>query len=365
MRRIIPLAVFALILIATIVVAIGTPSTPRAEAEDILMGLPSLDGFQVYFAEANGEASRFDRTEEGLSRLAGLIQMMGADLYTLEWRTGIPDDADLLIMAGPRTDMSTDQAAWLWAYLQNGGRLLLIADPMIDGNRALSMTRSFFDLVWSDMGIRGRNDVVVAQGELRSVIPPTEEPGDEEAEMPPAEPVEVPELLPNFTTGILNPTHPITANLTDELVFFAARSLEADETPREAVITTLISSSSEYYGETEFGVFQETGFAEYNIGVDTTRSELSLAAAYENAKTGTRLVLIGDRDFATNHAGLQTSPPYSPSFLYPGNVRFLLNAVSWLLNAESVEMTFPTPGPTVTPTITPSPTPITPTPEGE
>jgi hypothetical protein len=79
----------------------------------------------------------------------------------------------------------------------------------------------------------------------------------------------------------------------------------------------------------------------------------------ENIATGTRVVVIGDREFATNGGGLQTSPPYSASFLYPDNPRFLVNAVAWLLDVESnaSQLTFPTPGPTATPTTTPSPTP--------
>jgi len=79
----------------------------------------------------------------------------------------------------------------------------------------------------------------------------------------------------------------------------------------------------------------------------------------ENIASGTRIVLIGDREFATNGGGFETSPPYSGAFLYPGNVRFMLNAIAWLLDAEPVagEVSFPEPGPTATPTLTPTPTP--------
>jgi hypothetical protein len=63
----------------------------------------------------------------------------------------------------------------------------------------------------------------------------------------------------------------------------------------------------------------------------------------------------------TNGAGFQTSPPGSASFTHPANVRFTINAVTWLLNLESVTLSLPTPGPTSTPSITPSPT-LSPTP---
>ena len=73
---------------------------------------------------------------------------------------------------------------------------------------------------------------------------------------------------------------------------------------------------------------------------DTTRGPQTLAAA-SGLPEGMRVVVIGDREFATNGFGLQTSPPNSPSFVYPGNVEFLLNAVAWLLEAEPVDLTLP------------------------
>lgn len=102
--------------------ACGASALPpnRVQAGTALQGVPRLDGKNIYFSEAFGEASRFDRGPTGLSRFAGLLRLLGANLYTLEWRTGIPADADLLVIAGPLTDIGPDQTAWLWAYLQNG-----------------------------------------------------------------------------------------------------------------------------------------------------------------------------------------------------------------------------------------------------
>ena len=138
-----------------------------------------------------------------------------------------------------------------------------------------------------------------------------------------------------------------------------------------------MTSDLTFYGEMGYADYLKTGTYEYNIGIDTRgadtpRGPLALAVSFEDPKTGARLVVVGDRDFATNAGGFQTSPPGSASFLYPGNVRFMMNAVSWLLDAQNLQLSFPTPGPTPTasttplptPTFTPSPT-FTPTPSIE
>ncbi len=356
-RRLLTLNVCVLILART---ALSVPPHANVAAEKLLQEVPQLGGYQVYFSESLGEASRFDRSQNGLSRLAGLVDLFGADLYTLEWRTGIPADADLLVIAGPANDLTADQVAWLWAYLQNGGRLLLLADP--PPSKALPATKGLFQLMWDDMGLRGRDDVVATEGDLRPVVPPPAKVERDQPTPTPLPPVEAPALVVDFVTTTINTFHPIAAELEGELVFFGARSLEVDAAPRESQVTPVVYTDSSFYGESDIATYQQYQYAEYNIGKDTTRGMLPLVAAMENIASGTRIVLIGDREFATNGGGFETSPPYSGAFLYPGNVRFMLNAIAWLLDAEPVagKVSFPEPGPTATPTLTPTPTPLPP-----
>jgi len=65
-------------------------------------------------------AGGFDRSDLGLSRFAGLLSQLGANLFTLEWRTGFPTDADLIVIAGPVADLAPDQIARLWAGVPAG-----------------------------------------------------------------------------------------------------------------------------------------------------------------------------------------------------------------------------------------------------
>jgi hypothetical protein len=343
-----------------VLAAMSLSPTPKVQADNLLQDVPRLDGFNVYFTEENGEASRFDRTDSGLSRFGGLLELLGADTFTLEWRTGIPADADLLVIAGPTKDLNADQIAWLWAFMQNDGRVLLITEPPALAQNAFGSTKDLFQLMWDDMGIRARDDVVVGEsGEVQMAVPPAGRVGNGTPTPTPQPAVESPVLFTTFAAGRLNNSHPLIGSFEDPVYFFTARSLEVDSTPRESQVTALAFSPSNFYGEKAFGAYNNTGFVEYNINRDTGYGELVLAAAMENIVTKTRIVLIGDRDFASNGVGFQTSPPYSPSFLYPGNVRFMLKAAAWLLDTDPVDdqIAFPTPGPTATATITPSPEP--------
>lgn len=365
-RPILTAAASALLIVA--LVALGAPAAPRVQADQVLQSAPDLTGFNVYFSESLGEASRFDRSEAGMSRLGGLLELLGANLYTLEWRTGIPESADLLVIAGPTADMADNQVAWLWAYLQNGGRLLLLSDPLyynpngtVEISKALGATKGLYPLMWADMGLRARDDLAATQGEGVMVVPPPAQVGRDQPTPTPAPAVEVPALVTTYTASTFA-AHPITAGLEGSLKFFGARSLDVDSAPRQSQVTPLVFSDNGFYGEMDRATYLTYHFAEYNPAQDIPRGELTLAAAMQDTLSGARIVVIGDREFATNGGGLQSSPPYSGSFLYPDNISFLLNVFGWLLGAEgSVQgFEFPTPGPTVTPTPTLTPTPVLP-----
>ena len=130
-----------------------------------------LTGVHIYFSQDSSEASLFDRSSDGLSRMAGLFQQLGAEMTTLDWHFDIPADASLVIIPGPTKDLTGEQMARLWVYLINGGKLLLFADPLaastsagvtvIDSNKALTSAKGFFELTWADFGIRGQDDVLL------------------------------------------------------------------------------------------------------------------------------------------------------------------------------------------------------------
>jgi len=356
-------AFIVVIVVAFASIVVFSP-TPQVDAATLLQDTPSLSGFKIYFTEANGEASRFDRSGDGLSRFAGLLSELGAELETLEWRTTFPTDADLIVIAGPPDDLDPSQTARLWTYITGGGKVLLLADPLrMERGRpwGVGIESGLMQLLWTDMGVRVRNDIVLTEGfvPVEQIATPVPEATAEATAEPvavavPTVVIEPPPTI-NFTTTDVSGDQPILAGITEPLAFFGARSIEIDLSARAFPVQPLVFSSGEFYGENNIPAFYEGGVALYNIGEDVSPGFLPLATALENSDTGTRIVLISDRDFATNGGGLQSSPPNTGAFLYPGNVRFLLNSVAWLLGADTVELTFPTPGPTATPTLAPTP----------
>ncbi len=331
----------AIMVVAVLVFSTGHVSVAARQSDDSLMdNRARLDGYRIFFSESIGEASRFDRSENGLSRLAGLLQRLGAELFTLEWRRNIPPDVDLVIMAGPQQDMSSEQVARLWAYLRNGGRLLLLVEPPFDQYRGMRAQSGLFELTWPDLSVRALDNIVATEGELRTITVVEQVTDEETGEQSEVErDYEAPELITEFVASDIFADHPITQDVPGELAFFSARTVEVDASLQIAEVVPLVTGPENYYGETEYQRYTRDGFVEYTDN-DTTRGPQTLAAA-SGLPEGMRVVVIGDREFATNGFGLQTSPPNSPSFVYPGNVEFLLNAVAWLLEAEPVDLTLP------------------------
>ncbi len=336
----------ALVLLG-IIAAIGVPVFADVSRQQ---QVHRLDGYSIYFSEDDREANPYDRSDEGASLFAGLLSSLGAKISTLDWRQGIPDDADLVIIAGPIRYVGVAELARLWHYLSNGGAALLVVDPLLtatdeEGNLVTDINRSiateFFDLTWQDFGVRVRGDVVVVEDHSGG-------------------------LQADLLATDIDPTHPITAGLDGPLAFFTARSIAYDASVQSYRATPLVFSSDEHYGEASFAAYLLEGTAAFNIGIDTPRGPLALAVASENRLTGARLVIVGDRDFVTNGRGMQTAPANTAGFLYPANAYFLLRAVEWLVGADAMpteQILFPTPGPTASPTPVPTPTPLlTPTP---
>lgn len=326
---------------------------------------PNLTGLNVYFSESNFENSQFDRSGAGVSRFAALLRLLGANTFTLEWRKGIPLDANLIVIPNPRREMLPDMVARLWAYLQRGGRVLLTFDAFDINGTPSRIPAGWFELTWNDLGIRGRGDVLALPGDLRSITR-TAADGSQTT-------LDAPILTTTFLTQRIAPDHPITADLfvagdeqtnLNSLYFNGARSIELNGALSTAVITPLIfADDAEIYGESTFVDYILAGFSEFNIGLDTPPGDLILAAAYDDPDLRARMVLISDGDFITNGGGFITSPSYSGSFVYPHNVQFTMRAIAWLVERDIVSLALPTPAPTATPTLTPTPTPTaTPTP---
>jgi hypothetical protein len=86
----------------------------------------------VYWLQGHGEM-RFDDYDDlhGFSDIARELRRSGFELHalTLPGMARIPDNCQVLVIAGARYALNAEELALLDAFLQNGGRLLYLAAP--------------------------------------------------------------------------------------------------------------------------------------------------------------------------------------------------------------------------------------------
>lgn len=93
-----------------------------------LLELEGLGGSVVYFLEGHGEGSPFDDYSELRSYLEGEGFTVKSLNLALEGR--VPDDARVVVVAGPRGDLAPRERELLEAFVDRGGRLALWLDPL-------------------------------------------------------------------------------------------------------------------------------------------------------------------------------------------------------------------------------------------
>ena len=85
----------------------------------------------VYFIKGHGENLLEDKKEYGYATAKQFMEQENyrvLDLLTVG-ETPIPDDAALVVVSGPRYDLSADELAKVDAYIHQGGSLLFMLDP--------------------------------------------------------------------------------------------------------------------------------------------------------------------------------------------------------------------------------------------
>ncbi len=100
---------------------------------------------RVYFLTGHGE-----RLHIGTGRqvMGALATGMRDDNYQVEEllllrKKGVPEDANLLVIAGPKKDIEEAEAGFIEDYLERGGRLLVFVEPDFPGGRLTALLGKF------------------------------------------------------------------------------------------------------------------------------------------------------------------------------------------------------------------------------
>ncbi|MCC7070792.1 MAG: GldG family protein [Deltaproteobacteria bacterium] len=240
---------------------------------------------RVYFTSGHGELELRDESARGMSRLRAALLDEGLEPVPLPLAVAgrVPDDARAVVVAAPRTTLSAAELELVRAYLDAGGRLLVLCEPGDDGGLGGLL---------GGVGVQLVDDVVLDGSAFASVF------GG-----------------PEMATGVAYAAHPVTRRLGSAMTHFSrARSL-AENPGTLATTAALVQSGAEAWGE----IGPVTAEARRD-DVDVA-GPVTLALAAEQGAT--RVLVVGDATFATN-LGLGLG----------ANRDLALNAVLWLAERE-------------------------------
>ncbi|MFW6108393.1 MAG: GldG family protein [bacterium] len=303
----------------------GVPPKFKGEAV-FTSGLQALlEGAEtrVRFLVGHGEKSVEEFDSDGLSDLGQRLRddHCALGLCRLPVR---PSDCDVLIVPGPRRAFDDDELEALRRYLEAGGGLIALLDPVVG-----DMASSGVEAVLADHGIRVETDLVVIEESprvVRGIVGSTPSVRIEAAQ------------YPKSRTGQGPERHPITEDLRRiRTVYHVACPVAAvprAEGRADPYTVPLVASSPRSGAKRDFDPRRLE-----SLKLDRTkdaRGPFAIAVArgrWFTAEPGQplpepppgRVVVFGDSDFATN-GRLQPGRT--------GNATLLRNAVAWVAGRE-------------------------------
>lgn len=276
-----------------------------AEEEKLTNGLIRVirEGKRViYFLKGHGEKDAASSEKTGYGQVKASVEKLNYEVkdLLLARETKVPDDAAILVVAGPQKDLLPNEIDALAGYVARAGKVFFMVDPFQAPGLQPLLQR---------YGLGVGQDVIIdinPQGRLLGAGPEIPVVGDYVA-------------------------HPITREFRFATFFPVARTVTvADKGPEGVSAQALARTSSESWAETSQEQIR-TGQVKPDPG--EARGPLTIAAVAtvdardvpaDRKGAKARVVLIGNSSFAAN-AYLNLS----------GNRDFFLNTLSWLAEEEN------------------------------
>ena len=289
--------------------------------QDITNGIIKVVSGQqrkVYFTQGHGERDTVSAERDGYNGVAGAL---GRENYTVEklviaQQGSVPDDASVVVVAGPKTDFFAPEIEALKKYLDKSGKLLLELDPP---EKADSGPLTNLIAVAHDWGVEIGNNVVVDVSGMGRLI-------GTDASVP---------VAANY------PSHPITQRFS----FITAFPLAREASPVSGgvnghVAQPFVESSPRSWAETDIKGLLTTGQVALDEAKGDKKGPITIGSAVSASATPatppkpgdadapkpeTRVAVMGDSDFAANGGlGIQ------------GNRDLFMNIIGWLSQQENL-----------------------------
>jgi ABC-type uncharacterized transport system involved in gliding motility auxiliary subunit len=278
---------------------------------------------KVYFTQGHGEKDTASSDRGGYSTALEQLKQdnFAADSLVLVQAKTVPDDATIIVIAGPTTDFFPPEIEALNAYVAKGGKVLVMLDPLLKGPAQPLLTQFL-----ADWGIRAGNDVVLDASGMGQML------GTDAA----------------TPVAASYPSHAITQGFRVITAYPMSRSMAPIEGGSNShTAQPLVNTSAQSWAEADLANLS-TGKAqvEFNADKGDKQGPITLAAASSapatvtppkpsgNATPGSpdapatpesRIVAVGDSDFASNMAiGIS------------GNRDFFMNTLNWLSQQENL-----------------------------
>lgn len=255
----------------------------------------------IYFLTGHGEYPINGAADQSYTDLASDLETKNYNVDTLNLlaKLQVPQDANVIVVAGPKKPLSDAEVGMLDTYLKNGGSVVIMEDPITDTQFGDSPDPLANDLS-ANYGIILGNDVVVDMYGYQAF------------------------QNPYFAVGYQYATHPITSKMsTMGTGFQSARSVSAnDAAGADYTKTQLITTVDQSWGETDMSSIQNNA-PEMNQGIDVA-GPVPLAVV-ATGSTNARLVVFGDSDFATNSY-----------YGFYGNGEMIVNSIDWAAKQENL-----------------------------
>jgi ABC-type uncharacterized transport system involved in gliding motility auxiliary subunit len=268
------------------------------ELTTTLIRLINPDPRVVYFLEGHGESGIEAGKDLSFSVASSTLQSKNYTVKTLNLlvTNNIPEDALSIIIAGPKKPLSSGEVSLLKKYVDAGGSLFIMENPLVltEFGDSPDPLASYLEKDW---GITLQNDIIVDLSTQQPL---------------------------NAVSAAFSSAHPITQNLSAKysVILPQARSIDIAKTPLPNIqAMPLILTADNSWGETSLSA---NSTAKYDEGVDF-KGPLNMAVAGENTSTKGRVVVFGNSLFAIDQ-----------NFDAYGNGNIFVNSVDWAAEQENL-----------------------------
>lgn len=283
--------------------------------------------FKMYFVVGHLGYNPTGEGNLGLSTAYSVLPQIGVLVDTLDLSSveSIPDDATAIVIVGPQTPFRQDEVDKIADYIEQGGRMVIMADPpyvdeyetLVSTNTFLLEDSPFSQYLWDEFGIRARenliSDTTAAYANEFTI----------------------------FVSGIFQ-DNPIMGGFPAlDILFSLARSIEivdpidaenpeVSERQAQYIREPMLLTSNDAFGETKLRDVDVDNLADFDADEDIPGPLfLGVSVRHVDDQGGStnlpRVTLIGDAAWLTN----QIVNPLDAELGWEGNIRLWNNIVEW------------------------------------